>query len=170
MEIVSSNSESAGDEDEDQHNQHRSKKPAAITSRQPKRAPKSPVLDVSSFVSIKQKLKSIMDNLGALPLVEDQLEVTSGQITAEQQLFVAINEEITKKKKKRTAIEDKISEVRMPQPPAHATTTCTFTCVWLQLLAKKKTLEEEATIHSMVVTKVNELMLLAPSSKKPKHK
>ena len=38
MEIVSSNSESAGDEDEDQHNQHRSKKPAAITSRQAKRA------------------------------------------------------------------------------------------------------------------------------------
>ena len=74
MEIGSSDS----DEDEDKDNQHQPKK-AAVTSRQPKRSPKSPVLDVSSVVSIKQKLKTIMDNLGTLPLVEDKLEVISEQ-------------------------------------------------------------------------------------------
>ena len=64
MEIVSSISDSEADENKDRDNQPKPK-PAAITSRQSKRAPKSPILDTSSVVSIKEKLKSIMDNLGA---------------------------------------------------------------------------------------------------------
>ena len=139
MEILScddSPSDLEADEDNDTSNQSKPKKSAAITSRKAKRTLQSPELDASSVASIKEKLKSIMQNLGALPLVEKQLEGVSGQITADQKLFVAINEEIIQKKKKHSTIESRISEVHRPPPPAHSH-VCGWSCKLRRRLSKR---------------------------------
>ena len=77
-----------------------------------------------------------MGHLGAMPFVEEQLEVISGQITAEQQLFVVVNEETIQKKKKRTIIESRISEVHMSTPSANSP-VCGCSCRSRRRLSKR---------------------------------